>query len=271
MDAEPFQLPKRLGGRRAGGFYGPALKALSWRVDEIWGDCEAVLHETRPYFLPRRRRHQVVPLFVADDTTAQKQSYALHAPLRLAAAGRLIDRKNFDSAIDAVRLLDDRGIAATLDLYGDGPERSALEAKARALRLHDRVRLHGYVANWSECAVDSDIFLNLSDTEGFCIVVAEAMLAGLPVIATAVGGIREYGRDGVNMREVAHPSAELAAAQVARLAKDESLRRKLGIAARERMLREYSVEALRERAAVVLAAGNTSRRRRLSRAKGVVR
>ena len=48
-------------------------------------------------------------------------------------------------------------------------------------------------------AIEADIFLNLSEAEGFCIVVAEAMLAGLPVIAVDVGGIRDYGLDGENM------------------------------------------------------------------------
>ena len=57
---------------------------------------------------------------------------------------------------------------------------------------------------------EADIFLNLSEVEGFCIVVAEAMLAGLPVIAVDVGGIRDYGRDGENMLKLSAPNAEAA-------------------------------------------------------------
>ncbi len=250
-----FEHTMRYRARRAGGFYGPALKALSWRVNEVWADCETTLVETQDYFLPRRRRHQVVPLFAADAAVGGKQDYALHASLRLAAAGRLIDLKNFDLAIEAVRLLTDRGVAATLDCYGDGPERCRLLDKAEELGLRDRVRLHGYVPRWFEKAIDSDIFLNLSDTEGFCIVVAEAMLAGLPVIATFAGGIREYGADDVNLLRLAEPSAELVATQVERLANDEPLRQRLGTEARATMLREYSPEALRNRAATVLEEG----------------
>ena len=47
--------------------------------------------------------------------------------------------------------------------------------------------------------MEADIFLNLSEVEGFCIAVAEAMLGGLPVIAVDVGGIRDYGRGDENM------------------------------------------------------------------------
>ncbi len=63
-------------------------------------------------------------------------------------------------------------------------------------RVSDNVRLAGYHADWLREVLDHDLFINLSDTEGFCIVVAEAMAAGLPVVATPVGGIRQYGRDG---------------------------------------------------------------------------
>ena len=59
--------------------------------------------------------------------------------------------------------------------------------------------------------------MNLSDTEGLCIVVAEAMAAGLPVVATAVGGIREYGRDGQNMLKLDSPDVTELVAQLDRL------------------------------------------------------
>jgi len=55
--------------------------------------------------------------------------------------------------------------------------------------MADTVSLKGYKPGWFEFAREADIFVNLSDTEGFCIVVAEAMSVGLPVIATDVGGI----------------------------------------------------------------------------------
>jgi glycosyltransferase involved in cell wall biosynthesis len=249
-----FEHTSRYRSRRAEGVYGPVLKALSWRVDEIWADCESTLRETQAYFLPRRRRSHIVPLFRADEASCHKRDYAVHAPLRLAAAGRLITIKNFDRLIEAIRMLQDRSVSASLDLYGDGPERQALSRKADELGIADRVRFHGYVARWFELACDRDIFINLSDTEGFCIVVAEAMLAGLPVIATDIGGIRDYGKDGENMLKLTVPSAEMVVTQTLLLAGDETLRKKIGMQARQDMLQAYSQDALRARATVVLGA-----------------
>ncbi|RWF44140.1 MAG: glycosyltransferase [Mesorhizobium sp.] len=240
---------------RAAGVYGPVLKALSWRVDEIWADCESTLQETQAYFLPRRRQSHIVPLFCSDEASSYKRDYALHTPLRLAAAGRLIPLKNFDRLIDAIRMLQDRGVSASLDLYGDGPERQALSRKAAELGIGDSVHFHGYVERWFELACDCDMFINLSDTEGFCIVVAEAMLAGLPVIATDVGGIRDYGKDGGNMLKLAVPSAEMAVTQALVFADDETLRKRIGMQARQDMLQAYSQGALRVRATAVLGGG----------------
>ncbi|RWA70961.1 glycosyltransferase [Mesorhizobium sp.] len=245
----------RYRSRRAAAVYGPVLKALSWRVDEIWADCESTLQQTQVYFLPRRRRLHIVPLFCSDEASNYKRDYALHTPLRLAAAGRLIPLKNFDRLIEAIRMLQDRNVSASLDLYGDGPERHALSRKADELGIGDRVHFHGYVARWFELACDCDMFINMSDTEGFCIVVAEAMLAGLPVIATDVGGIRDYGKDGENMLKLTVPSAEMAVAQALMFVDDETLRKKIGMQARQDMLQAYSQGALRVRAAAVLGGG----------------
>ncbi|PAQ10889.1 hypothetical protein CIT26_06145 [Mesorhizobium temperatum] len=250
-----FEHTTRYRSRRAAGIYGPVLKALSWRVDEIWADCESTLQETQAYFLPRRRRSHIVPLFCADEASSHKRDYALHTPLRLAAAGRLIALKNFDRLIEAIRMLQDRGVSASLDLYGDGPERQALSRKADELGVGDRVHFHGYVARWSELACDRDVFINLSDTEGFCIVVAEAMLAGLPIIATDVGGIRDYGKHGENMLKLTVSSAEMAVTQALVLAGDETLCRRIGMQARQDTLQAYSQDALRARATAVLGGG----------------
>jgi glycosyltransferase involved in cell wall biosynthesis len=245
--------------RRFQRLYGPLLRLLSWRVDEIWADCAETLEETDRYFRPRRRATHVIPLFVADGQVPFKTDYALGSRLRLAAAGRLVPRKNLPVMIEAVGALSEEDVDVTLDVYGDGPERQALETLILQHRLQERVTLHGYRRDWVTLAVQADIFLNLSEMEGFCIAAAEAMLGGLPVIAVDVGGIRDYGRGDENMLKLAAPDSEATRAAILRLVQDSALRERVGRQARVDMLRSYDKVACRQRVAEALS--SPSRRR----------
>jgi glycosyltransferase involved in cell wall biosynthesis len=235
------------------GLYRPLLQLLSRRVDEVWGDCEETVEETRRYFVSRRRARHVIPLFVAESHAPFKTDYATGSSLRLAAAGRLIVRKNVPLMVAAVDALRREGVDTRLDVYGEGPERQAIETLVVERSLQDRVFLHGYRADWVTQAMEADVFLNLSEAEGFCIAVAEAMLAGLPVIAVDVGGIRNYGRDGQNMLKLCAPTAEDTSTAILRLMSDRRLRERLGRQAREDMLEHYDVLACRQHVAEALS------------------
>jgi glycosyltransferase involved in cell wall biosynthesis len=239
--------------RRFQGLYGPLLRLLSSRVDEVWADCAETLEKTRRYFLPRRREGHVIPLFVAAADGPFKTEYGLGSRTSLVAAGRLVPRKNLAHLIEAAGTLRGDGVDLTLDVYGDGPERAAIETVLVQRGLQDHATLHGYRADWVTQAASADIFLNLSDVEGFCIVVAEAMAAGLPVIAVDVGGIRDYGRDGENMLKLTAPDAHGARTAILRLVADPSLRERLGRQAREDMLRGYDAVACRRQVAEALS------------------
>ena len=239
--------------RRFQGLYGPLLHLLSRRVDEVWADCEQTLDETGRYFVPRDRARHVIPLFVADSHGPFKTDYALTDRVRLAAAGRLIAHKHVPLMVAAVDALRGRGVDATLVVYGDGPEKRAIETLVVKRGLQDHRFLAGYQADWLAQAIEADIFLNLSEVEGFCIVVAEAMLAGLPVIAGDVGGIRDYGREGQNMLKLCGPTAGDIAIAILRLVRDGRLREHLGRQAREDMLDRYDVLAWREQMSEALS------------------
>jgi glycosyltransferase involved in cell wall biosynthesis len=239
--------------RRFEGLYGPLLRLLSKRVDEVWADSAETIEKTRRYFLPRRREAHVIPLFVAAGHAPFKTGYGLGSGVRLAAAGRLVAGKNLGLLIEAIVLLRGDDVDVTLDVYGDGPERQAIETLLVERGLRNHVTLHGYRADWVTQAIEADIFLNLSEAEGFCIVVAEAMLAGLPVIAADVGGVRDYGRDGGNMLKLAEPNAQGARAAILRLIGEPSLRERLGRRARADMLRGYDAVACRQQVAEALS------------------
>lgn len=248
-----FEHISRYRAHRAEWIYQYLLWALSFRVDEIWADCRDTHQETSRYFTPRRRRAQIVTVFRADEAAPHKTAYQSRGPLRLAAAGRLVGRKNFPIAIDAVRILRARGRDVQLDIFGDGPDEAALRRRIDDAGLGDAIRLAGYRQDWDRQILDHDIFVNLGDTEGFCIVVAEAMAAALPVIATDVGGIQEYGSDGRNLLTIESSHVDDLVSQIERLADDEGLRRRIGEAARHDMLTRFSPAAIRRRSQLVFA------------------
>jgi len=239
--------------RRLRALYAPLLHLLSIRVDEVWADSTETLEKTRRYFLPRRREAHVVPVFVARSEAPFKIDYALRSGVRLTTAGRLVAGKNLAVLVETIALLREEGVEAKLDVYGDGPQKAAIEALLAERGLLDHVTLHGYRADWLTQAIEADIFLNLSEAEGFCIVVAEAMLAGLPVVAVDVGGIRDYGSEGENMLKLCGPTAKDAATVILRLMRDPRLRERLGRQAREDMLHDYDVFAWREHVSEALS------------------
>ena len=124
-----FEHISRYRARRAEWLYGSLLWLLSFRVDEIWADCQETHARTPSRYFCRRRapasRRAVVPGRCRGDR--QDRTTALHTPLRLAAAGRLVERKNFHLAIEAVGMLRARGLDVSLDIFGDGPDVSGSE------------------------------------------------------------------------------------------------------------------------------------------------
>ncbi len=112
-----------------------------------------------------------------------------------------------------------------MTICGDGPLRPQLEARLRELDVADAARLLGYVPiddGLLDVYRASTVFLHVSWTEGFPQVLVEAFAAGLPVVATAVGGVRAVAERRASL--VAPGDAEAAVAELRRLA-DEPQRR----------------------------------------------
>ncbi|THK34726.1 glycosyltransferase family 4 protein [Ensifer sp. MPMI2T] len=102
---------------------------------------------------------------------------------RLIAVGRLDRQKGFDLLLKAFRSVAAAVPAATLTIFGEGPQRAVLEQQVRDLGLGDRVRLPGVTKSPADWISAGDIFVLSSRFEGFPNVLLEAMTAGLAVIA----------------------------------------------------------------------------------------
>jgi glycosyltransferase involved in cell wall biosynthesis len=115
-------------------------------------------------------------------------------PRRLISAGLFYDAKGFDLLIEAVARVPD----VRLDLVGDGESRPALEALAH--RAGADVTFHGLKtkAELAELLRRADLYVSASRYENNPVVLLEALASGLPVVATAVGGVPEIvGADGL--------------------------------------------------------------------------
>jgi glycosyltransferase involved in cell wall biosynthesis len=114
----------------------------------------------------------------------------------IVTVGRLVPWKQIDHLIEALTEIDGAGLV----VVGDGPERRRLEDLVRATKLADRIYFAGQRSKEETLGLMAacDLFVLNSTYEGFPHVVLEAMCAGLPVVATEVGGTPELVRDGEN-------------------------------------------------------------------------
>jgi glycosyltransferase involved in cell wall biosynthesis len=164
------------------------------------------------------------------DRAALREELALEGNV-LAFAGRLGPQKDVGTLLEALVHVP----AVTLVIAGDGPERPALERRAGELGLDGRVRFLGSVRRDAVLRLfgAADASVLPSAWENFPHTVVEALAAGCPVIATAVGGVPEVVVDGENGLLVPARDAQALAAAIARFFSDDGLRERLaGAAAR---------------------------------------
>ena len=131
-----------------------------------------------------------------------------------------------------------------LRVFGDGPDREPIERRVAELGLSDRVRLLGNRDDVAEQLTDCDAFALISDWEGLPYSILEAMAAGLPVLATAVGGIADLVLPGETGALVPARDAAAAARVLAAWGADPSLLPVLGGAAHARARASFSREQM---------------------------
>jgi glycosyltransferase involved in cell wall biosynthesis len=163
-------------------------------------------------------------------------------PARLLYLGRLSEEKDPVNLLMAVSLLRRDGIDVVATLAGDGPERQRVEAKIRELKLGQYVRLLGFVNDVMPLLAEADVLVNPSRTECMPNAILEAMWAGVPVVATDVGGVGEMLRDEVDGLLCPAEDAGMLATGVKRVLADSALAKKLLASATERVMNEFTFE-----------------------------
>ena len=164
----------------------------------------------------------------------QIKNSKFHKPFRIITTSSLIPRNGIDTLIKACALLD---FDFELTIAGDGPERAGLEKLAQGLPVKFLGRVPpGQIPN---LLMTSDLFIRPSRFEGFGNSFIEAMAAGIPVIATPVGGIPDFLTDGKTGYLVEPDSPKQLAEKIKLVAKSPAKSQKIVENAREMVKTKY--------------------------------
>lgn len=159
---------------------------------------------------------------------------------------QLIERKGHKYLLDAMSVVVKKHPNAVLLILGEGQTKSKIENQSKELGISDNVILAGFRNDIPAVLREIDILVHPARMEGLGIAILQAMSAGIPVIASEVGGIPEAVKDGVN--GILIPPMDSVAIQNAliRLLDDPALRLKMGAEGKRIVEEEFSVDCMVE-------------------------
>jgi glycosyltransferase involved in cell wall biosynthesis len=200
-------------------------------------------------FCPSRKYHVVteefVPIQPVPSDTPAAPWHMDQSSVVILFVGRLIAAKGIYDLLDAMPVVLRRASVQLL-VVGDGPERAALEGRARSLGIDSQVVFTGYLQG-AELALAyqrADIFaLPSFFAEGFPSSILEAMSAGLPVITTQIRGMADHLVEGVNALFVPVRNPAAVARAILELGADPGLRARMGAANREKV-KEFAPDVI---------------------------
>jgi glycosyltransferase involved in cell wall biosynthesis len=236
----------------------PQARRLTVRYCRFASDITVVEQTQADYFhrqlgFPVAKLHVVangvrVPTRSAADVELKRRELAIPAgTFAFFYVGRLNPVKDLGTLLQAFAALPpDLAARSRLYLVGDGPERAALEARAAALGLSGRAIFLGARNDVSEVLMAADAFVMSSKSEGLPMVLLEAMAAGVPCVATAVGGIPDLFGEDRGLSVPAQDAPALAGA-MASLASSPELRERLVSNATQNLRRHYALDAIVDR------------------------
>lgn len=189
-------------------------------------------------------RLTVVPNGVDTEFFQPRAGDQAPGPPVLLCVARLVPDKDHDTLLAAFAQLTARHPGAELRLVGSGPRRPALKHKVQELGLSGQVKFLPTTKDVRPLYQKADIFVLSSVAEALPNVILEAMAAGLPVVATRVGGVPEAVASGDTGLLVAPGDAPGLAAALARLLDEPETRLNMGRRGRERAVAEFSFDAM---------------------------
>ena len=221
-----------------------------WALRLLYRRADAIICQTRASLrcIPQHSRDKAVvipnpvapPEYIAGDAIPAD-------PKKLLAVGRLAEQKGFDLLIDAYAKIADRFPEWELDIWGEGPQRGALQKRIERSGHSPKIRLRGLSTKPGSWAAQGHAFILSSRFEGFPNVLGEAMAAGMPVIATDCDfGPSELIRHGETGLLAEPDNAQALSDAMAQIFRDDELRARLASAASQECDR-FSLEKIADK------------------------
>ena len=222
------------------------LRILAGRAARFMATSEFVARTLVEQGLPRDRVDVVYPPVTLEPADPAATEAGAAGTLRIGIVGQIVPNKGHEDLLVAAAELARRGHAFTLHVFGRGPAgfTAELEQQARTLGLSSLTHFHGYVADRAQMYRQVDVVVVPSrHDEPLGLSAAEPGTQGLPVIASAAGGLPEVVRDGETGLLFRPGDAADLAQKLARLWTEPGLRGRLGCAARTHVARLFDRDA----------------------------
>jgi colanic acid/amylovoran biosynthesis glycosyltransferase len=206
---------------------------------------ESIQREAVSYGLELTKSHVIRPAVDAEYFQPAERTDPDESVLRIVAVGSLIWVKGYEYALQAISILKTQRIAVSLDILGEGPDRQRLLYTIHDLDLGTEVNLCGNLPHEDlrKRLNRGHVFLLSSVSEGISNAALEAMACALPIVTTDCGGMREAVTNGVEGFVVQMRSATDIAMAISTLWKDPNLRRRMGEAARSRVVSSFTLDS----------------------------
>ncbi|MDQ4071214.1 MAG: glycosyltransferase family 4 protein [Actinomycetota bacterium] len=197
------------------------------RVVAVSTDVERYLVSRHGY--PSSKVVRISPGWRGQPLAANRE----HLPPTIVCVAKLRPEKGHDVVLNAFRLVRDEVPDARLVLVGEGEARARLEAQSRRLDLGESVHFAGVVDEVWPYLAEAHVFTLGSRSEAFGVAIAEAMAAGLPVVAPAVGGVLDLVSPGVSGQLFPKEDHAAMARHLVRLLTSPEERARMGAAAKQ--------------------------------------
>lgn len=188
--------------------------------------------------------HNGIPDVEARNRAVYKEWDKKLDPMRCVMVARFSSQKDYATLLHAASQVE---VPLELNLVGQGELMDSMRHLVKELQLDRQAHFLASRSDIPDILVHNDLFVLTTNYEGFPISILEAMRAGLPVIASDVGGVREAVIDGVTGYLVPRGDIEAVRNRLEKLANDPGLRTRMGKAGRQRFLQHFTAQHMLER------------------------